>query len=100
MGLARTAVSISAAALLAAAVSMSASAQSPQEVVGGLGPAADATRSDKTPPPGITPLPVDIFTSKNFYLDEKYWLDKRYARCNTPRALTDMVRDQRFGNWG
>jgi hypothetical protein len=59
MGLARTAVSISAAALLAAAISLAPAVHAQ----GALGPAADATRSEKTPPPGVTPLPVDIFTS-------------------------------------
>src|SRR6185295_17837689 len=38
------------------------------------------------PPKDIKPLPVDIFTSKDFYKDKALWTDKRYYRCNSPQA--------------
>ena len=42
---------------------------------------------DGAVPSGVQALPVDIFTSKDFYQDRALWTDKRYFRCNSPQGL-------------
>jgi hypothetical protein len=41
-------------------------------------------------PKGVTPLPVDIFNTKDFYKDHDLWFDKRYYRCNSPVGLEQI----------
>ncbi len=45
---------------------------------------------DGAVPAGITPLPVDIFSTKDFYKDKALWSDPRYYRCNSAVGLEQI----------
>ena len=66
--------------------------------VGGAGFGRGGTPTFPGPPAGMQALPLDLFSSKNFYKDQKLWSDQRYFRCNTPRQLTDIWTSRRIGN--
>jgi len=45
---------------------------------------------DGRAPDGVQPLPIDMFTTRDFYKDRQLWTDQRYWRCNSPRQIADM----------
>ena len=50
------------------------------------------------PPAGVSALPTDLFTSKNFYKDQALWSNRLYFRCNTPRQIIFLHQSGRIGD--
>jgi len=59
----------------------------PMLVPGATAPVELLSARDGAAPKGVTPLPVDLYSSRDFYADQALWSDPRYFRCNSPLGI-------------